>query len=128
LRLPELEISAFPQTGATFLPLISFGLNYAKKLHYTTDKIGIEELKNINFPTKVFPFEDLKYEALKFAQNICKYQLKFSIFLKMMLTIMEKGKIKSYFDLEDECRKFAYDNSVRDLKNVDNFIKNLHKK
>ena len=32
LRLPELAISAFPQTGATLLPLLAFGLSYAKYL------------------------------------------------------------------------------------------------
>jgi enoyl-CoA hydratase/carnithine racemase len=128
LRLPELEISAFPQTGATFLPLISFGFNFAKNLLYTTDKIGINELKNINFPTRVFPLEDLDNDTLKFAQNICKYQSKFLIFTKTMLSIMEKGRIKSYFDLEDECGKVAYDNSVKDLKDIGTFIENLHKK
>ena len=128
LRLPELDISAFPQTGATFLPLISFGFTYAKNLLFTTDKIGIQELKNINFPTRVFPIEDLENEAFKFAQNICKYQSKFSIFTKTMLTIMEKGRIKSYFDLEDDCGKVAYENNVKDLKDIDNFVKDLHKK
>jgi enoyl-CoA hydratase/carnithine racemase len=34
LRLPEIAISAFPQTGATLLPLLAFGLNYAKNLLY----------------------------------------------------------------------------------------------
>ncbi|HEY0087679.1 MAG TPA: enoyl-CoA hydratase/isomerase family protein, partial [Candidatus Lokiarchaeia archaeon] len=53
LRLPEIAISAFPQTGATLLPLLAFGLSYAKNLLFTTDKIGVEELKNINFPTRI---------------------------------------------------------------------------
>ncbi len=128
LRLPELEISAFPQTGATFLPLISFGFNYAKNLLYAADKIGIEDLKNINFPTRVFPLEDLENEALKFAKNICRYQSKFSIFTKTMLTIMEKGRVKSYFDLEDECGKVAYDRRVKELKEIDDFIKSLYRK
>jgi enoyl-CoA hydratase/carnithine racemase len=59
LRLPELAISAFPQTGATLLPLLAFGLSYAKHLLFTADKVGIEELKNINFPTRIFPLEDI---------------------------------------------------------------------
>lgn len=45
-----------------------------------------------------------------------------------MLTIMAKGRIKSNFDLEDECGKVAYDNNVKNLEDIDNFIKNLHKK
>ena len=47
IRLPEIAISAFPQTGATLLPLLAFGLNYAKNLLYTTDEVGLEELKEI---------------------------------------------------------------------------------
>ncbi len=128
LRLPELAISAFPQTGATLLPLMAFGFNYAKNILFTADKIGLEELKNINFPTRIFPFEELEMKTIAFAKEISKYQPKFSIFLKSMLTIMEKGRIKAYFDLEDECGKVAYNNSIKDLKEIDDFIKELHQK
>jgi len=128
LRLPELAISAFPQTGATFLPLISFGFNYAKNLLYTTDKIGIDELKNINFPTRIFKLDQLEAKTLEFAKEICKYHTKFLIFLKTMLTIMEKGRIKSFFDLEDECGKVAYDANIKTMEELDVFIKKLHDK
>jgi len=128
LRLPELAISAFPQTGATLLPLMAFGFNYAKNLLYTTDKIGVKELKNINFPTRIFPLDILDTETVAFAKEISKYQPKFSIFLKSMLAIMDKGRIKSYFDLEDECGKVAYDNSIKGLKEIDDFIKGLRQK
>jgi len=128
LRLPELAISAFPQTGATLLPLMAFGFNYAKNVLYTTDKIGVKELQNINFPTRVFPLDKLETETIAFAKEISKYQPKFSIFLKSMLTIMEKGRIKAYFDLEDECGKVAYDNSIKDLEDIEDFIKKLHQK
>ena len=128
LRLPELAISAFPQTGATLLPLLAFGFNYAKNALYTADKIGLKELKNINFPTRIFPLDKIDPESVAFAKEISKYQPKFSIFLKSMLTIMEKGRIKSYFDLEDECGKLAYDNSIKDLKEIDAFVKELHQK
>ncbi|GAG80811.1 unnamed protein product [marine sediment metagenome] len=90
--------------------------------------MGQKELKNINFPTRIFPFDKLDAETVVFAKEISKYQPKFSIFLKSMLTIMEKGRIKSYFDLEDECGKVAYDNSIKDLKDIDDFIKELHQK
>ena len=128
LRLPELAISAFLQTGATLLPLMAFGFNYAKNLLYTTDKIGVKELKNINFPTRIFPLDILDTETVAFAKEISKYQPKFSIFLKSMLAIMDKGRIKSYFDLEDECGKVAYDNSIKGLKEIDDFIKGLRQK
>jgi len=126
IRLPELAISAFPQTGATLLPLLAFGLSYAKHLLYSADKVGIEELKNINFPTRIFPLETLEAETRSFVKRLTKYQPAFLLFPKMMLNIMNKAYIKSCFDLEDECGKYAYEKKT--LKELDEIIKDLYKK
>jgi len=128
MRLPELAISAFPQTGATLLPLLGLGLTYAKNLLFTTDKFGVEDLKNINFPTKIFPLDQLESETLNFAKQIVKYQTEFIFFTKTMLRIMNKAYIKSCFDLEDECGKAAYDIKKKTMKELDDFIKDLHEK
>ena len=128
LRLPEIAISAFPQTGATFLPLIAFGVTYAKNLLFTTDKVGIQELQNINFPTRVFPPDKLDEETLTFVKQLTKYQAEFLFFLKSMLAIMNKRYIKSFFDLEDECGKVAYDTEKKSMKELDDFIMGLHEK
>ena len=128
LRLPEIAINAFPQTGATLLPLLAFGLSYAKNLLYTTDKFGVEELKNINFPTRIFPLDQLDTETLSFAKQLSKYQTEFLFFIKSMLTIMNKGYIKSCFDLEDECGKVAYAKEKKSMKELNDFIKSLHEK
>jgi enoyl-CoA hydratase/carnithine racemase len=128
LRLPEIAISAFPQTGATLLPLLAFGLNYAKNLLYTTDKVGIEELKNINFPTRIFPLDQLEAETLSFVKQLSKYQTEFLFFIKSMLTIMNKAYIKSCFDLEDECAKIAYATEKKSMKELDDFINDMYKK
>ncbi|MFX1388437.1 MAG: enoyl-CoA hydratase/isomerase family protein [Promethearchaeota archaeon] len=128
IRLPELAISAFPQTGATLLPLLAFGLSYAKYALFTADKIGLDELKNINFPARIFPLEKLDIETLNFAKQIVKYQKEFSFFTKTMLTIMNKAYIKSCFDLEDECGKVAYDPKKFTMKELDDFIDNLYSK
>lgn len=128
LRLPELAISAFPQTGATLLPLLGLGLTYAKNLLFTTDKFGVENLKNINFPAKIFPLDQLDTETLNFAKQVAKYQTEFIFFTKSMLTIMNKAYLKSCFDLEDECGKAAYDPKKKNMKELGDFIKNLHDK
>ena len=128
LRLPEIAISAFPQTGATLLPLLAFGLNYAKNLLFTTDKVGLEDLKNINFPTRIFPFDQLESETLSFVKQLSKYQTEFLFFIKSMLTIMNKGFIKSCFDLEDECAEVAYATEKKSMKELDDFINGLYKK
>jgi enoyl-CoA hydratase/carnithine racemase len=128
LRLPELAISAFPQTGATLLPLLGLGLTYAKNLLFTTDKFGVEQLRNINFPAKIFPLDQLDTETLNFAKEIAKYQPEFIFFTKTMLTIMNKAYLKSCFDLEDECGKAAYDTKKKTMKELDYFIKSLYQK
>ncbi len=128
LRLPELAISAFPQTGATLLPLLGLGLTYAKNLLFTTDKFGVEQLRNINFPAKIFPLDQLDTETLNFAKEIAKYQTEFIFFTKTMLTIMNKAYLKSCFDLEDECGKAAYDTKKKTMKQLDDFIKSLYQK
>ncbi len=126
LRLPEIAISAFPQTGATLLPLLSFGLTYAKNMLFTADKAGLEELKNINFPTRIFPLDSIDLETRKFLKILTKHQTEFLFFIKSMLTIMNKAYIKSCFDLEDECGKVAF--AKKSMKELDDFIKSLHKK
>jgi enoyl-CoA hydratase/carnithine racemase len=108
--------------------LLAFGLNIAKNLLYTTDKVGIEELKNINFPTRIYPLDQLETKTLEFVKKLSKYQTEFLIFIKTMLTIMNKRYIKSCFDLEDECGKVAYATEKKSMKELDEFIKGLYEK
>jgi len=128
LRLPELAISAFPQTGATLLPLMAFGFSYAKYALFTADKIGLEELKNLNFPTRIFTFDQLDSETITFVKGLTKYQKEFLFFTKSMLTIMNENNITSYFDLEEECGKVAYAKEIKSMKELNNFIKTLYEK
>ncbi|MHA1438405.1 MAG: enoyl-CoA hydratase/isomerase family protein [Promethearchaeota archaeon] len=132
LRLPELAISAFPQTGATLLPLLSFGLSYAKNLLFSADKIGLEELKRLNFPTRIFQLDNLEAGTYSFVKQISKYQTEFLFFPKIMLTLMNKKYIKSCFDIEDECGKVAYEKvfnkKTKTMKELDDFIKELYNK
>lgn len=127
LRLPELIISAFPQTGATLMPLLAFGFSYAKRLLFTGDEVGVEELKNINFPTRVFPLDTLDSETLSFAKKLCKIQTPFLFFTKVMLTMMNKAYIKSCMDLEDECSKNAL-GEKKTMKELEDIIQELYKK
>jgi len=126
LRLPELAISAFPQTGATLLPLLAFGQSYAKYLLFTADKVGVDDLRNINFPTRVFPLEDLDTKTKEFMRDLVKYKNEFIFTTKTMLSIMNKRYIESCFDLEDECGATAYAN--KSYEELSEFIKNLYKK
>ena len=127
IQLPELFISAFPQTGATLIPLMAFGPSYAKNLLFTNRKAGLEELKNINFPTKVFPFETLDSDTMAYAKELGKLQMEFLFTEKSMMTIINKAKMESFFDMEDECGAYAY-GPKKPMKDLHDFIQNLYKK
>ncbi|TFG09227.1 MAG: enoyl-CoA hydratase/isomerase family protein [Promethearchaeota archaeon] len=127
IRLPELIISAFPQTGATLMPLLAFGFTNAKKFLFTGDNIGLQELKNMNFPTRIFPIETIDEDSLSFAKGLCKIQTPFLFFTKIMLTIMNKAYIKSCLDLEDECGKIAY-GERKTMKELEDIIQDLYKR
>lgn len=128
LRLPELAISAFPQTGATLLPLMAFGLSYAKHLLYSADKIGLEELKNINFPSRVFPLEELESGTRSFVKQMTKYKDEFIFSTKTMLHVMHKAYIRSCMDMEDECGAVAYAKDKKSPKELHDFISGLYKR
>jgi len=126
LRLPELAISAFPQTGATLLPLLALGQSYAKYMLFTADKVGVDDLKNLNFPTHIFPLEDLDASTKNFLRDLVKYKNEFIFTTKTMLSIMNKRYIKTCFDLEDECGTMAYAN--KSYEEISEFIGSLYKK
>ena len=127
LQLPELYISAFPQTGATLMPLMAFGMTFAKNMLFTNKKVGLEELKNINFPTKIFSRENLDADTLAYAKELSKLKMEFLFTEKAMMTMMNKIYIKKCLDLEDECGAYAY-GPKKSMKDLHEFIQGLYKK
>jgi len=125
-RMPEIAISIYPQTGATILPLLSFGLTYAKNILFTSDDFGLEELKRLNFPTRVFPPDELEIETKKFMRTFSKRMESFMFLIKSTLTLMNNKMIERWFDLEDECGKIAYQKKT--MKELDDYIKDLYKR
>ena len=127
LQLPELFINAYPQTGATLMPLMAFGIKYAKNLLFSNKKASLDELKNMNFPTKIFPLEELDSGALAFAEELGKLQMEFLFTAKTMLRIMNKAYIKSCLDMEDECGAYAY-GPKKPMKDLHNFLDDINKR
>ncbi len=125
-RLPEIAISAYAQTGATLLPLLAFGLSYAKNLLFTSDRIGLEDLKNINFPTRIFPPDKLELETRKFLKILTKHLTTFLFLIKSSITLMNKQLIEKWFDLEDTCGKIAYEKKTH--AELEAYIRDLYKK
>lgn len=123
-RMPEIAIGIYPQTGATLLSLLAFGLSYAKNILLTSDKFGLDELKNMNFPTRVFPPDRLEIETKKFMRTFSKRIESFMYLIKSSLTIMHNNFIKQWYDLEDTCGELAYEKHKQN--ELDEIIKELY--
>lgn len=125
-RMPEIAIAIYPQTGATILPLLTFGLPCAKNMLLTADDYELKDLQEMNIPTRIFPPDKLDIETKKFLRTFSKRDYAFSFLMKVSLNIMNKNFIQRCYDLEDECGKIAYEK--KSMKELDDFIKELYKK
>ena len=125
-RMPEIDLAIYPATGATILPLLAFGLTYAKNILFTADNFGLEELKKLNFPTRIFPPSELEAETKKFTRTLSKRLDSFLFLMKSSLTMMNNKFIERWFDLEDECGAIAYQKKTQ--KELIEFIDDLYKK
>jgi len=126
LRLPELFINAYPQTGATLMPLMSFGIKMAKNMLFTNEKVSLEDLKNVNFPTKIFPLDELDKNTLSYARELGKLQMEFLFTEKTMLRLMNKYYINSCLDIEDKCGAYAY-GPKGSMKDMQDFLDGIEK-
>jgi len=126
LRLPELFINAYPQTGATLMPLMSFGIKMAKNMLFTNAKVSLEELKNVNFPTKIFTLDELDKNTLSYARELGKLQMEFLFTEKTMLRLMNKYYINSCLDIEDKCGAYAY-GPKGSMKDMQDFLDGIEK-
>jgi enoyl-CoA hydratase/carnithine racemase len=125
-RMPEIALAIYPQTGATILPLLNFGLSYAKNILFTSDEFGLEQLKNLNIPTRIFPSNELEIETKKFMRTFSKRMDSFMYLIKSTLTLMNNKFIERWFDLEDECGSEAY--KKKSQQEWEDFIRKLYKK
>ena len=125
-RMPEIDIVIYPQTGATILPLLAFGLTHAKNIMFTADKFGLEELKKLSFPTRIFPPSELESQTMKFTRTLSKRLDSFLFLMKSTFNIMNNKFIERWFDLEDECGAIAY--QKKSQKELDDIVKDLYKK
>jgi enoyl-CoA hydratase/carnithine racemase len=125
-RMPEIDLVIYPQTGATILPLLAFGLTYAKNILFTADNFGLEELKKLNVPTRIFSLSELESETMKFTRTLSKRLESFLFLMKSTLNIMNNKFIERWFDLEEECGAIAY--KKKSQKELEEFIKDLYRK
>ena len=125
-RMPEIDLNVFPATGATILPLLTFGLSFAKNILLTSDDFGLEQLKNLNVPVRVFSPDDLDEETEKFMDEFVKYKASLMYLIKSSLSLMNKKHMKKWLELEFDCS--AVRDEEKTSKEWDAFIEGLFQK
>lgn len=125
-RMPEIYISMFPRALATFMTLRNFGLSFAKNILLTSDKFGLEQLKNLNFPTRIFPLDELEIRTEEFLKQFVKYKDSIMFLIKSSLTLMHNKYIEDWVKLEEECSNAI--SKKRSFREWDDFIANLYEK
>jgi len=125
-RMPEIALNIFPGSGATILPLLTFGLSFAKNILLTSDNFGLEKLINLNIPIRVFSLDDLDAETEKFMDEFVKYKASIMYLIKSSLSIMNKKHMEKWLDLENDCS--AVRDEEKSSKEWDAFIEGLFRK
>jgi len=128
-KMPEIELDMYPGSSATTGPLYAFGLSYAKNLLLTSDRFGLEELKNLNFPTRIFPLDQLETETEKFMNEFVKHKVALTFLIKSTLTLMHNKNISKWLDMELENKMSSYKEDLpKNSKDWDDYIKNLYER
>lgn len=125
-RMPEIALSMFPRALATFMSLRSFGLSFAKNILLTSDKFGLEQLKNLNFPARVFPPNELESKTEEFIKEFVKYKDSIMFLIKSSLTLMHNKYVETWVELEEDCNSAILEK--RSFGEWDEFIQDLYKK
>ena len=125
-RMPEISISIFPRALATFMTLRNFGLSFAKNILLTSDKFGLEQLKSFNFPTRIYPLNELEIKTEEFLKEIVKFKDSIMFLIKSSLTLMHNKYIQNWAKLEEDCSNAI--SKKRSFKEWDEFIANLYEK
>ena len=126
-KMPEIELDMYPSSSATTGPLYAFGLSYAKNILLTSDNFGLEELKNLNFPTRIFPLDQLESETEKFMNEFVKHKVSLTFLIKSTLTLMHNKNVSKWLDMElDNSMKYYKENTPKTSMEWDDFIKNLN--
>jgi enoyl-CoA hydratase/carnithine racemase len=126
-NMPEMALSMYPRALCMYLILRSFGLTFGKNIFLSSEKFGLEKLKNINFPAKVFPWdENFEKNCNEYVNQIAKYKESNMFLVKSTMTLMHNKYIERWLELEEESAGVA--SRKRPGKNWDEFIQNLFDK
>ncbi len=126
LKMPEVELSMNTAAGSSFLPVLTFGLSFAKSIMFTSDRFGVKDLPP-GYATRVFPPDTIESETEKFMKELSKRKESVLYLLKTKMTIHNNQLIKRSFELEAEVMPWELKTGVS-MEKWDEYINNLFKK
>ncbi len=123
-NMPEMALSMYPRALCMYIILRSLGLTFGKNIFLSSEKFGLEQLKNINFPAKVFPWdENFENNCNDYVKQIAKYKESNMFLVKSTMTLMHNKYIERWLELEEESAGVA--SRKRPGKKWDEFIQHL---
>jgi len=123
-HMPEMALSMYPRALCMYLILRNFGLTFGKNIFLSSEKFGLDKLKNINYPAKVFPWdENFENNCNEYVKKIAKYKESNMFLVKSTMTLMHNKYIERWLDLEEESFQVAA--KKRPGKKWDEFIQHL---
>jgi enoyl-CoA hydratase/carnithine racemase len=126
LKMPEVELSMPTGAGSSFLPVLTFGISFAKSIMFTSDKFSVKDLPP-GYATRVFPLETIESETEKFMQELSKRKESVMYLLKAKMTLHNKKYIERCFDLEQEVMQLEQ-TGRKSMQEWDEYIQDLFKK
>ena len=125
-KMPEVEEAMNTRAGSSVLPTLTFGLDYAKSIMFTSDRLSLQDLPP-RYASRVFPLENLEIETQKFMEKFAKQNKSIMWVLKTKMNIYNKKYISRCFDLEDEATK-TLENKIFDMDEWDKKFEDLYKR
>ena len=123
-NMPEMALSMYPRALCMYLILRSLGLTFGKNIFLSSEKFGLEQLKNINFPAKIFPWdENFEKNCNEYVNQIAKYKESNMFLVKSTMTLIHNKHIERWLELEEESAGVA--SRKRPGKKWDEFIQHL---
>jgi len=126
LKMPEVELSMPTAAGSSLLPVLTFGISFAKSIMFTSDKFGVKDLPP-GYATRIFPPDIIDSETEKFMQQLAKRKESITYMLKAKMTLHNKNYIERCFDLEQEVMQWEQKSRLP-MEEWDKVIQDLFKK
>ena len=126
LKMPEVELSMATAAGSSFLPVLTFGISFAKSIMFTSDRFYVKDLPP-GYATRIFPPDVIESETEKFMQELSKRKESVMYLLKAKMTLHNKKYIERCFDLEQEVMPLEL-KGRKSMQEWDEYIQDLFKK